>query len=507
MIPIILKYKIRQSFNTLTHSPIQKKLEWLLPLFIIPYYITLIRGMSLMYENVYQAFGWQGLAKLASSNMAMIFFFVLVSSVAIALYRLFQAKDIPLLMSLPVRDSSLFAAKFFESFGDTLRNMILPFPIFITFAFMSNKIFSFLQLILFITGLIFILIQITSISMIVGLLLGKITSKSKWSVISRITAILSALILLVVFMAYIQQTDNPAQINYNIKLLDKLITLFPTSWLIKSMSYNENMILRITSGFAFFLLTIISLLFSFLLFKLRFRQTWMEITEISPRRKLRSAKAIKYRSIIRSMVLKDFQTFYREPHLLISLIVPFILYPLFIVLKDQDMRMHALYIVLISMVGNTSYTLSCIGREGRSFAMLRSLPIKISDILYSKFILSFFLNLLTTILFVILINLIQNSNLNQFLYSIILCIIVSLFLTIAGIGIASIFPKFDFTNPMKAILLPGVFVFYFISIFFGITLTYVIFSKLYLLLVFIVWSLIAFILVKYGEKKLERMNW
>ncbi|MGQ9611095.1 MAG: hypothetical protein ACUVWN_17490, partial [bacterium] len=71
---------------------------------------------------------------------------------------------------------------------------------------------------------------------------------------------------------------------------------------------------------------------------------------------------------------------------------------------------------------------------------------------------------------------------------------------------ASLFPKFDFTNPLKAILLPGMFVFYLMSIFFGITLTYVIFSKVYLLLVLIGWLFLALVIVKFGKIRLERMD-
>lgn len=504
MLPPILKYKVRQSLNTIKHGSIQKKLEWLLPLFIIPYYITLIHGMNQIYENVYQAVGWEGLTKLATSNMAMIFFFVLVSSISIALYRLFHSKDLNLLMSLPVHDKPLFNAKFSELFGDTLRNMILPFPIFVALALVINKVFSFLQLIIFIIGLIFILIQITGVSMIIGLLLGKVTAKGKWSVISRIIAVVSALILLAIFMIYIQQKDDAKPLSYSIRYFDRIIFFFPTSWLIKSVSYDEDIISSLINGFAFFLLTIVSVLFSFILFKLRFKRTWMEIIEVSPRKKAQRARKVIHRGKIRSLLSKDFQTLYREPNLLISLIVPLVLYPIFIVFKDQDIRMHIFYIVLVSMVGTTSYTLSCIGREGRAFAMLRSLPIRISDILYSKFILSLVLNLLITLLFVILMNLIQRSN--QFLYNSILGIIVSLSLTIMGIGIASLFPKFDFTNPMKAVLLPGVFVFYLMSIFFGITLTYVIFTKVYFLLMLVAWLLLALVIVKFGKVKLERMD-
>jgi len=506
MIPIILKYKFRQSFNTLTHSSIQKKLEWLLPLFIIPYYITLIRGMSQIYGNAYQAFGLQGLAKIAVSNMAMIFFFVLISSISIALYRLFQSKDLPLLMSLPVNDRALFEAKFSESLGDTLRNMILPFPVFIAFALLVNKIFSPLQLIIFIIGLICILFQITSISIIIGLLLGKIISTGKLVIISRIIAIISALILLVVFMVYIQQADRVVLKHNNIELLDKIIAVFPTSWLINIMPYNENVISRLTYSFAFLLLTIASLIFAFLIFKMRFRQTWMGIIEVSPRKRTQGIKSVKDRGRIASILYKDFQTLYRETSALISLIIPLILYPLFIAFRDQDMRMIIFYIVLVSMIGTTSYTLSCIGREGRVFAILRSLPIKISDVLYAKFILSLVINLSITLLFVILINLFQHSSLNQVLYNMVLGIIISLFLTIMGVGIASLFPRFDFTNPMRAVLLPGIFIFYLMSISFGLTLTYVIFSKLYLLLMLIIWLIIALTLVKFGEKRLERID-
>ncbi len=209
--------------------------------------------MSQIYESAYRTVGWEGLVELATYNMAVIFFFVLISSASIALYRLFQSKDLNLLMYLPVSDRSLFEAKFYETLGDTLRNMILPFPIFIALALVIYKICSPLQLIIFIIGLIFILIQITSISIIIGLLLGKITAKGKWSVISRITAVISALILLAVFMIYIQQKDSAVQINYyDIGFLDRIITVFPTSWLIKSMPYNNDITLRLTNGSAFF---------------------------------------------------------------------------------------------------------------------------------------------------------------------------------------------------------------------------------------------------------------
>ena len=98
--------------------------------------------------------------------------------------------------------------------------------------------------------------------------------------------------------------------------------------------------------------------------------------------------------------------------MLIGLLVPLIMTPVFLLFRDQDPKTRILYIAIISLVGAAAYTLSSIGREGRSFALLRSLPIKVSVILRAKFVISFTVNFLVTFFFVVL-----TSYFREFLWS------------------------------------------------------------------------------------------
>jgi ABC-type Na+ efflux pump permease subunit len=184
-----------------------------------------------------------------------------------------------------------------------------------------------------------------------------------------------------------------------------------------------------------------------------------------------------------------------------------VLFPIFIFSGSEEPSTHAVYIILISLLTTTSYSLSCIGREGRTFSLLRSLPVRMSVILRAKFLLSCILNLVLTLTFAIAIYLSRKLSLNQMWYNVLTAAITSIYLSAFGTALAALFPKFDFTNPMRAASVPGILALYLITFLFITTFVLLIPAGWYLNpLVLIPWAGAALMLLKFGQKRLERID-
>ena len=546
MLPIILKYKLRQAINSFTYGSPQRKLGWLISIaFLIPFFVMLTRAMSQIYTAVYNAFGWQYLVQLVNMNLAIIFFFVLISTASLTLYRIFQAKDLPLLMSLPTPDRSLFEAKLAESLSDTGRNMILPFPVCLALASLLIRIGSPFDVVIFFIGWAGVLLQLASLSIIIALVLGKAIAATRWTGSLRIIAVISAMAFLTIFMGYYYRADSGATV-----MPEKNFVFFflPTSWLIGTLGGNDTPIwTRILYGFGFMLMTAGCPAATFYIFGRRFRRIWMMTMEVKPRGKplLRDAtpayagaepqkrarvkysgrmgqaceKLVRGRSplkpfcssffqkleasaprIVRALIFKEVRVTRREPHIWIGLIFPLVLFPMFMLFKIQSQSTQAFYMLFVSLLTTITYVMPCLGREGRSFALLRSLPIRVSAVLRAKFLLGCAVNLTVTFLFVIVSYLVQHQPLNQVWYNAAIAIVTSVYFSAFGTALAAIFPKFDFTNPMKAVSIPALITLYLIATVFGLTLSLAISSALYLTpLVLIIWF-------RTGQAKLERMD-
>jgi ABC-2 type transport system permease protein len=509
MLLTILKYRLRQIYNNITRSSVQKKLEWLVALVLIPYFVTLVRAMSQVYGMTYKTSGGQGLAGIAIGNMAVICFFVFISTLVLTLYRLPQSKDIPLFISLPIRDSALFGLKIIEAFEDAMRGIILPLPVIIAFASVTAKVISPLYAVLFIFGWVGIIFQIASFSIAFSLILGRFVSKGRWSSLLRIIAVISALAVLMIFMRYFQGTNSEVSpIPFLGIKSGKIFALSPATWLI-NLILHEEVVARVINGAIFGFVTIACPVVAYYLFKLKFLRLWMEVMEVNQRKKPQYIKSGNYRQMgnLQTFLLKESRIIKRDPHLLVGLFVPLIMFPAFMLFKDQQPQTQVLYITLISFLGTISYTLSCIGREGRTLALLRSLPIKISVILHAKFLISLMLNLSVTVAFIFVFSLTRKLTWDVTFRDLLIGIIASVFFSSLGIGLAALFPRLDYTNPMRAIAVPGLYAFYLISMLFIATMMLVPYTNwIFMLLGIVFWSVVAGVLLKLGIRRLEKMD-
>ena len=447
---------------------------------------------------------------MATGNLAAVFLFVLISTAALTLYRMFQAKDLPLLMSLPAEDGSLFLAKLSESLTYTARSMILPFPICISLiSVIIIEAGSPLAAVIFAIGWIGVTLQLTGLSVIVALILGRIIASKRWGIVLRIIAVATSVVfLLIFFAAYVHQTELAL-----LSGLTSLSILLPTSWLVAALPHSGTAINNFLYGIGFLAITIACPAAAFYLFKRRFRQLWARTTEVRQRKGkqrsvIRSASSkIHATGTTRAVILKETLVIRREPHTWLGFMILLVMFPVLILLGKDNPETQVAGIIIIPMLATASYSLSCIGREGRSFALLRSLPMRMSVLLRAKFLLGCALNLLVALAFVVALYLAKRTSLEQMWHNCLIGAITAVYLSAFGTALAAIFPKFDFTTPMRAASFPGLLILYFIALLFGATfLGIATLGWLFTPLVLVPWAGIVLILMRVGQSRLERMD-
>jgi predicted permease len=516
MLPTILKYKLRQIHNTLARGSRQKKLGWVISIgFIVPYYVTLMRFIRHTYAEAYGNFQWKGLAQIVSANLAVVFFFVLVSTAALTLYRMFQAKDLPLLMSLPARDRSLFLAKSVESLADAGRSMILPSPICLAFIFvLISRVRSPFSALIFLIGWVIVMIQLVGISVIFALILGRAFTAGRWAVIVRIALPFAAALafLIIFFVGYVRSPDLGA----SSARLASLAAFSPTSWLLGILPFTGVTIWsRFLYAVGFVAATVVFPGIAFWLFKKKFRRIWAVSVEVKrgsrPRRPGQERKAAEKKSgspgEMRAVILKEARVLRREPYIWVGLVIPLALFPIFIFSGAQEPQTQGVYIILVSLLAATSYSLSSIGREGRTFPLLRSLPVRMSVVLWGKFLLSCAASLFVAFAFVMTLYLLRRSSLSHTWHNALVAVAASVYLSAFGTALAALFPKFDFTNPMRAASVPGILTLYLISFLFMLTFVVLVPAGWYFNpFALIPWAVVALIMLRSGQNRLERLD-
>jgi predicted permease len=364
------------------------------------------------------------------------------------------------------------------------------------------------------------MLQLTGLSIIVALILGKLIAASRWAVLLRIIAVVAALTFLLIFMGYVHRADQldapsvHARGAAPLARFAPLSVFFPTSWLMRLLPHTDSAIwTRLLYGTGFAVVTIGCPAAAFHLFRRRFRQLWAMTMEV--KRRGRQKPVTRHASRVtgtmgntRTVMLKEARVMWREPHMWIGLTMPLVLFPLFIFfMKAEALSTQVVYIIVVSLLTTTSYSLSCIGREGRSFPLLRSLPMRMSVVLRAKFSLGCAVNLTVTLAFVIALYLARRLYLNQMWLSVLIAVITSVYFSAFGTALAALFPKFDFTNPMRAASLPGLLMLYLMAFLFGITFVGTITAGWYFTpLVMIPWAGIALMLMRAGQERLERID-
>ena len=419
-------------------------------------------------------------ALLASKLLAMIFltFFSLLifSNVITALSTYFLSDDLQLLNSLPMPRGSLYTGRFVENIVNSSWTVLFfSFPVFLAYGLVYKAS------LLYYLNLIGVIVPFLMISAAVGivliLLLVYIFPARRLKDI-----ILIASILLVggvfVFVRFLQPERfvNPESfylvMDYITELKIPTSPFLPSQWATSAIS---PFLFGGTEDILFFVLLLWSTGLAFVvvgewIFERIYYDAWSKAQEAKSAKLSRSKifnwlleKTLNPLSTqVRAVILKDLRTFLRDtnqwPQLfLICALITIYVYN-FSVLPLEKSPMPTFYLEnLLSFINlglaafvisaiAVRFTFPSISLEGKSFWILRSSPLELRRLLWSKFWVSFFFLLIPAEILIITTDILMNATDFMIWLSAITIGCMTFGITSLGIGLGTYFPRFKVEN-------------------------------------------------------------
>lgn len=406
--------------------------------------------------------------------LSMSVFFISFITVIEGVYKssslLFNCRDDQLLLSLPIRKSTVLFIRIFKFYlFELMFSSMFFIPVIISYLSWTNNVnFTF-----FITSFIMLLllpIIPIIISCIIGLVITALSSRFKYK--NLFQTVFSTLFLLVFFyfsfsfdkyLNYVMKHSNSiyniiSKIYYPAGVYAKLISNFNLLQLLSFIIINV------------LLFVIMILLLSRFYFKINSRLKKVIITKKVNINNI----TIKSNSIYFSLIKKEFNTIFNTPVLIINsffALVLFIILSIGISIKFKSFLLMissynnfgfsidliynnlSLFVFVLIMVTSfmTSISNSLISLEGKKISILKSLPIKTKNILMSKVYTCLIIT--TPVLF--LGDIILFFRLKISLFESILLVILSILLPLVshfvGLIVNLLFPKLDYENSTEVV--------------------------------------------------------
>ena len=340
---------------------------------------------------------------LVSLFVVGISFFTIIEGVYKAGALLFNCKDDQLLLSLPIKRSTVLFVRIFKFYAfELIFNSIWLSPIMIAYIRWA-EVLDWTYLLVSIIMLFFLPIIPIVISFIIGMVTSSLSSRFKYKNASQIiVSLTTCLAILYVsmnaesFYKYVithatSINDFITKIYYPAGVYASLITKFDAVKLIVFIGVN----------LAIFVLGIMIL--SRFYFKINSR-----LKKVSTYKKTKlNNLVIKRRTSTVALIRKELNTFFKTPVFVVNAgfsLVLFIFISIVICIKfndfllmltdknsfgfDKKIVLNNLSLLVFALISFTSYitsiTNSSVSLEGRNINILKSLPIKVKDILMSK---------------------------------------------------------------------------------------------------------------------------
>ena len=439
----------------------------LLPLFIALYLMFMVwSGANGMFEMM-MPLGIQ------SIMLSLLVFGISFMTFLEGIYKIgplvFNCKDDQLLLSLPIKKSTILFIRVFKFYiFELLFNSLFLLPVMVAYIRWDNVDFTY-----YLTSLIMLLllpIVPIVLSLIVGTFTSSLTSRFKYKNAAQI--ILSmALVLGIILMSY----NSDGLLNYimaHATGMNDLIAkiYFPAGMygkLITDFSY-INLLIFILVHIVIFALAIIIL--SKFYFKINSR-----LKGVTTSKKVKFTNLIiRKRSSYYSLIKKELNTFFKTPVFIVNAgfaLVLFLLIVIFIVIRSdsvlsmltetegmnisKDLIMNNLSIFIFILISAAAYmtsiTNSVISLEGKSINILKSLPLKTKTILMSKICSSMVLTTPVLLLGDIVLFIKFRIGFIESLLLIILSLLIPLVSHFVGLIVNLRYPKLDWESSTEVV--------------------------------------------------------
>ncbi len=461
---------------------------------------------------------------LLSLFIMVSFFLTLIEGIYKASGLLFNCKDDDLLLSLPIKKSTVLFIRIFKFYVfELLYNSIFMLPAIIVYIRYVKVPFSFYVVSLFILLLLPIIPII--ISSILGSIISRISSKFKFKNLAQ--TVTTVILLLVIFYFSFNMQELINNFGEKANVINKFITkiYYPCNAYVK-MSTNfkiGDLLLFIFINISLFIIAILGL--STRYFKINSNVKGVK-TSTS-----KKDYAIKRNRPTISLIKKELKKFISSPVFITNAgfgLVLFIIGIIYITLNFDKMTNSIIIegsitldeiksyipIILYSIICFTSFmtsiTSSMISLEGKSFNILKSLPIKPMTIILAKVLMAVLVMIPLILIGDIILFVKFNFNILESLLIIIGTILLPLISETIGIIINLKYPKMDAENDTEVVkqsmssmisvfLGMGISAISVFGLFYGIKIG--LSNTLLLLLINLIFSILFIILMFYMNKK------
>lgn len=384
-----------------------------------------------------------------------------VTTISKANTYIFRTKDYDFLMSLPIKSSTIIVTKLLSLY---LYNLLFVFTLVISvdIAYIISVGFDAGLILLSIPAMLIIPLFPMTVSSFIAFLLGFIPLKQKTK---NLLSMLLYIIMFGGFMAIYFYGMASAEGNA-VALYDVLGEYyFMGKWLFSGMADLNIVSLLLFTGVSFG---------SFLVFVIIVGRFFLAINGMMSNNNTKSNYKIqneKYekKGEVKTIFQKEMRSLLNYPQVLIQIasgpimsIVMAIMMPIVILqnsgasigeidLENGNMMMliiGAFMIFALTMVSSTS---SSISLEGKSFWIIKSSPVKTTNIFWGKCLVNIVLTIPVALINVIILEIFFKANLIIAILVFLMTVGFVLFTTFMGLFFNLLSPKFDYDNPVKAV--------------------------------------------------------
>ncbi len=379
---------------------------------------------------------------------------VFISTMRTSKNNLYDSKDKDLLLSLPIKIKEILLAKVLDMYIISfIISSIIIIPSIVVYIIKAPITITFI--ILSILSIFIIPIIPTVIGSFFGYIIARFLPKSNKKNIMEI--VLSFILFFLIFFIQMNMNNALKAVVSNSNTIDNIMKYisYPT-YLLREALFNGNIL-----SFIFYI--IINIIFIYI-FIIVIKNSYMRIiskSNESTLNKNRVQKKLVSSSITKSLLIKEGRKFVSSPIYLLNSsfgIVLMLLASIASIFYSKEEIIKAIGIpinlspsilillFILFVVGMTNITASSISIEGPKFWILKSLPIKEKDIIYSKILFSLLIVIPSSLISIIILTISFKLLLIESLLLILFVSIYSIVIAKFGIIINLKFPKMDAIN-------------------------------------------------------------
>jgi ABC-2 type transport system permease protein len=391
------------------------------------------------------------------------FLMFIFSSLIVTLSTMYEAKDMDFLISLPLKFQNIFLIKFLlTSIRSSWMVLLLLLPFCFAFAFVKK--FSFYKYpILTFSIIIKILIAVSLGSLLSIFLSYLFPAKKVKNYVLVITILLTAIGYSLFRLA---QPENllsfekfPELVEYLDFLSKPVGKNLPSWWLseiFRGLMVGNVYVVILNFSKLLFVCFFVFAVFYFLGKKMYFKSMFCIFSNYE-REKNFYKKSLKYKSWFNEIIKKEIKLFFREPVQWVQLIIviSLIIIYIFNISKLPNEFKYVRITVAFFNLGSIMFVLSAFvlrfvfvqpSLEYKNFWLLKSLPIEFKKIFLIKLFIYLPVVLIPAIIMCIVSNIILNVEREIFIMSLLVVLISSFVLTVAGYSFGILFPKKEYQD-------------------------------------------------------------